>query len=108
MISFDDFKKIDIKIGEVKSAERVPDTDKLLRLMVDVGEEEDRQIISGVAEYADPETLVGKKFPFVVNLEPRVIKGLESDGMILAVSSADGEFSFLEPSSDISSGSGIR
>jgi len=108
MISFDDFKKLDIKIGEVMSAERVPDTDKLIHLMVDVGEEENRQIVSGIAEYAEPDTLVGKKFPFIVNLEPRVIRGLESNGMILAISSDDGSFSFLEPSSDVSAGSSIR
>ena len=105
MISFEDFKKVSITIGEVKSAERVPNTDKLIRLMVDVGEGEDRQIISGIAEYTEPDTLVGRKFPFITNLEPRTIKGLESNGMILAVSSEDGAFSFLEPSSDIEAGS---
>jgi len=107
MVSFDEFKKLNIKIGEVISAEQVPDTDKLIRLMVDVGEEENRQIISGIAEYAEPDTLVGKKFPFIINLEPRTIRGLISNGMILAVSSDDGEFSFLEPSSDIPPGSSI-
>lgn len=105
MISFDDFKKLDIKIGEVISAERVLDTDKLIRLMVDVGEEENRQIISGIAEYVEADALVGRKFPFVTNLEPRIIRGFESNGMILAVSSKNGEFSFLEPSSDIPVGS---
>jgi methionine--tRNA ligase beta chain len=108
MISFEDFKKLNIKIGEVKFAEKVPDTDKLLRLIVDVGEEEDRQIISGIAEHTNPEAIIGKKFPFIVNLEPRVIRGLESNGMILAVSSDGGAFSFLEPSSEISSGSNVR
>lgn len=107
MISFDDFKKLNIKIGEVVSAERVPDTDKLIRLMVNVGEEEDRQIISGIAKYSEPDALVGKKFPFIINLEPRTICGLESNGMILAVSSDDGEFSFLEPSSVVSAGSSV-
>lgn len=107
MISFDDFKKLDIKVGEVMEAERVPDTDKLIRLMVDVGEEENRQIVSGIAEYTEPDALVGRKFPFIVNLEPRTIRGLESNGMILAISSDDGEFSFLEPSSDVRAGSSI-
>ncbi len=107
MISFDEFKNVEVKIGEVKSAERVENTDKLIRLMVDVGEEEDRQIVSGIALYTEADALVGRKFPFVVNLEPRVICGLESNGMILAVSSSDGEFSFLEPTSDISAGSSI-
>jgi len=107
MISFDDFKKLDIKIGEVMSAERVPQTDKLIRLMVDVGEEENRQIISGIAQHTEPEALIGRKFPFLVNIEPRVIRGLESNGMILAISSDDGVFSFLEPTSDIVSGSNV-
>lgn len=108
MISFDDFKKLNIKIGKVVSAERVPDTDKLVRLMVDVGEEEFRQIVSGIAEYAECASLVGRKFPFIINLEPRTIRGFESNGMILAISSEDGTFSFLEPSSDVPAGSGIR
>ncbi len=108
MISFDDFKKLDIKIGEVKSAERVPDTDKLIRLMVDFGAEEDRQIISGIAKYTEPEALIGRRFPFIINIEPRVIHGLESNGMILATFSNDGLFSFLEPTSDIPPGSSIQ
>lgn len=108
MISFDDFKKLDIKIGSVVEAERVPDTDKLIRLMVDVGEEENRQIISGIAEYTEPDALIGRKFPFIINLEPRMIRGLESNGMILAIFSNEGSFSFLEPTSDISSGSTIQ
>ncbi len=107
MISFNEFKNTEVKIGEVKSAERVENTDKLIQLMVDVGEDEDRQIISGIAEYTEAEALVGRKFPFVVNLEPRVICGLESNGMILAVSSDSGEFSFLEPTSDVSAGSSV-
>ena len=107
MISFEEFKKLDIKIGVVIEAERVPETDKLIRLMVDVGEEENRQIISGIAEYAEADSLIGKKFPFIVNLEPRVIKGLESNGMILAVSNDDGAFSFLEPSPDTKAGSSV-
>ena len=108
MVSFEDWKKFDIRIGEILTAVRVPDTDKLLQLTVNVGEESPRQIISGIAAYAEPETLVGKKFPFIVNLEPRVIRGLESQGMILAVSSPEGDFSFLEPTADIGAGSIIK
>lgn len=108
MVSIDEFKKLEVKIGKVLSAERVPDTDKLIRLSVDVGEDAPRQIVSGIAEYTEPVALVGRKFPFLTNLEPRRIRGLESNGMILAVSSEAGDFSFLEPSSDIAPGSGIR
>jgi|GEM_PF-32140 len=94
-ISIDDFHKIDIRIGEIKSAERVPDTDKLMRLVVAFGEEE-RQVVSGIATYfSDPQMLVGKKVAFAYNLAPRVIRGLESKGMILAVHDANG-FSLLE------------
>ena len=108
MISFDEFKKLDIKIGEVTFAERVPDTDKLIRLVVDIGEEENRQIISGIAEYTEAGALIGRKFPFIINLQPRVICGLKSNGMILAISSSDGETSsFLEPSSSVSAGDSI-
>ncbi|MDP2593468.1 MAG: hypothetical protein Q8P52_02350 [bacterium] len=107
MISFDDFKKLEIKIGEIKSAEKVPDTDKLLRLSVDMGEESPRQIISGIAEYfPDTKELVGKKCAFAANLEPKTIKGIESGGMILAVLDRERTaFSLLEVSSDISPGS---
>ncbi len=96
-ISIDEFAKIEVKVGTVRSAERVPETDKLLRLVVDFGEPEPRQIVSGIAAYApDPETLVGRQLAFVTNLEPRVIRGLESNGMLFAVGSED-TFAFLTP-----------
>lgn len=85
MVSYDDFKKLDIRIGTIVSAERVPDTDKLMKLAVDLGEGEPRHIIAGIAEYAAPEELVGKQCPFVANLEPRTIRGHESNGMLLAI-----------------------
>lgn len=99
MINFDEFKKIEVRVGEIKSAEKVPDTDKLFRLEVDFGEEELRQIISGVSAYfEDPEELVGKKTTFVTNLEPRTIRGLESNGMIFAAHAEEGDqFSLLLP-----------
>lgn len=99
-ITIDDFHKLEIKIGEIKSAEKVPETDKLLKLSVDFGGETPRQIVSGIsAFFPEPEKLIGKKCAFAYNLEPRTIKGLESQGMILAVSGAEGEseyFSLLE------------
>ncbi len=97
MISIDDVLKVDVKVGTILSAEVVPETDKLLRLMVDVGEEEPRQIVSGIRAYvSDPEALVGKQFAFVTNLKPRTLKGLESNGMLFAVG-ADDTFAFLSP-----------
>ncbi|MCX6755273.1 MAG: hypothetical protein NT068_01890 [Candidatus Nomurabacteria bacterium] len=117
-INFEDFKKVDIAVGQILSAEKVPETDKLLKLSVDLGsffvenaegekeEKKDiRQIVSGISLYfPDHSVLVGKKCMFVTNLEPRMIKGLESQGMILAVSTEDGKFSLLEPNADIPAG----
>ncbi|HWU24155.1 MAG TPA: methionine--tRNA ligase subunit beta [Candidatus Paceibacterota bacterium] len=95
-ISIDDFAKVTVRVGTVLSAERVPETDKLLRLMVDLGEAEPRQIVSGIAAYTEPEALVGRQLCFVANLAPRKIKGLESNGMLFAV--GEGEtFSFVTP-----------
>jgi methionine--tRNA ligase beta chain len=112
MISIDDFKKIQIKIGLILSAEKVSDTDKLLKLSVDMGEEKPRQIISGIAFYfPELEKLVGKRVAFLANLEPRVIRGLESQGMILAVSGGEGDnqfFSLLETTENVVPGSEIK
>ncbi len=112
MISIDDFKKLEIKIGQILSAEKVPETDKLLKLSVDFGEESPRQIVSGISAYfPDPQTLVGKKCAFAANLEPRTIKGLESNGMILAVNGENnGEsfFSLLETSTVVVPGSTVK
>lgn len=105
MISFEDFKKIEIKIGNILSAEKIPDTDKLLKLSVNFGNADVRQIVSGISAYfPDPAVLVGKSCTFVTNLEPRMIRGFESNGMILAVH-AEGAFSLLEPSVPIAPGS---
>ena len=107
-ITFEDFKKMEIKIGEIISVEKIPDTDKLLKLMVDFKEEAPRQIVSGIAlRVSDPATLIGRKFPFVTNLEPRMIKGFESNGMIMAIIDDEDRFSLLEPTSEIKTGSRI-
>ena len=97
-ITIDEFSKIEVQVGTVRTAERVPETDKLLRLTVDFNEESGpRQIISGIAAYvADPESLVGRQLAFVTNLAPRTIRGLESNGMLFAVGS-DESFAFLTP-----------
>lgn len=109
MINIEDFKKINIVVGKILSAEKVPDTDKLLKLSVDLGEEVPRQIVSGISLYfPDCSVLVGKKCMFVANLEPRVIRGLESQGMIMAVSTEDGKFSLLELSDDIPAGTNAK
>ena len=84
-ISIDDFTKVELRVGLVKVAERVPKSDKLLRLEVDIGTEV-RQILAGIAEAYAPETLVGRKVVIVANLAPRKLRGLESNGMIVAAS----------------------
>jgi len=109
MINYDEFAKVEIKVGKILSAEKVPETDKLLKLSVDFGEEKPRQIISGIAlYYPDPQTLVGTKCAFVTNLEPRMIRGLESQGMILAVTHEESKFSLLKIAEDIPEGTKVK
>lgn len=105
MITFDEFKKLRIQIGLIVGAERVEGTDKLLRLQVDFGDEK-RQIVSGIAQFYTPEKLIGKQFPFVVNLEPRVIRGVESQGMILAISSGE-KVVLMKPQKKVPPGSNV-
>lgn len=88
-ISYDDFAKLDIRIGTVQAAERVPETDKLIKCTIDFGELGIRTIVSGIAQWKTPEDLVGKQLPYIVNLAPRMIKGVESQGMLLAGSDGD-------------------
>lgn len=108
-ISIDEFKKVEVTIGKILTVDVVPDADKLLRLTVDFGEAEPRQIVSGIRAYfEDPQMLVGKRVPFATNLAPRVIKGLESNGMIMAVNDKNGNgFSLLEAGENISPGSRV-
>jgi len=108
MISYDDFAKLDIRIGTIISAEKVQDTDKLLRLSVDLGEEKPRQIIAGIAEYVDPVSLAGRQIPILANLEPRMIRGFESQGMILAAGGKEGSLALLHPHVKLPNGSGVR
>ena len=89
-ISIDDFAKIELRVGLVKVAERVPKADKLLRLEIDIGTEV-RQVLAGIAEAYAPETLVGRKVVIVANLAPRKLRGMESNGMIVAASLDDGK-----------------
>jgi methionyl-tRNA synthetase len=104
-ISFDEFSKIEVSVGKVLAAERIPETDKLVKCLVDFGEEGGpRTIVSGIAAYVpEPSELVGRELAYVTNLEPRVIKGVESNGMLFAV--GEGEtFAFLTPSREVPPG----
>jgi len=107
MITFEDFKKVEIKIGEIKEVEEIPNSEKLLKLKVVFGDEE-RQILSGIKNYyEDIQVLVGKKVPFVTNLAPRFMMGFESQGMILAVHDDEENFSLLEVDSKIKTDSKV-
>jgi methionyl-tRNA synthetase len=107
MINYDDFAKLEITIGEIRAVDVVDGADKLLKLTVDFGEEKSRQIISGIRLYfEDPHVLVGKKCPFLTNLEHRTIRGFESEGMLLAAH-ADDVFALLLPSADLPRGTRV-
>ncbi|MDB5225617.1 MAG: methionyl-tRNA synthetase, methionyl-tRNA synthetase [Candidatus Adlerbacteria bacterium] len=99
-ISIDDFKKVEITVGEILSVERIEGSEKLLKLSVNFGEEAPRQVLSGIAPYfEDIQALVGKRYPFVTNLAPRSMMGLESQAMILATGGdADTPFNLFETS----------
>jgi methionyl-tRNA synthetase len=88
-ISIDDFTKVELRAGEIKTAERVPKADKLLRMTIDLGEAAPRQILAGIAQYYEPEKLIGRKVIVVANLAPRKLRGFESQGMVLAASIGD-------------------
>jgi putative transcription antitermination factor YqgF len=103
-ISFDQFMDVEIKLGTIEAVEVVENADKLLKLTVNLGEENPRQIVSGIREfYEDEQELVGKQCPFIANLAPRKIKGLVSQGMILA-GEVDGVFAILNPSNELPAG----
>jgi tRNA-binding EMAP/Myf-like protein len=124
-ISFEDFVKLEIRIGKIISAERVEGSNKLLKLQVDFGFEPTkiqtmenmegkdepvpicRQIIAGIGKVYEPESLVGKECPFAFNLEPKILKGLESQGMILCPS-IDGALALLHPDKEVPLGSLIK
>lgn len=95
-ITYDDFAKLEIRIGTVIAAELVPDTDKLIKCTIDFGEFGERTIVSGIAEWKKPEELVGKQLPYIVNLAPRMLRGVESQGMLLALSDTEG-LALLQP-----------
>lgn len=105
MADKEDLEKIEIKIGKVVLAEKVENADKLLRLEVDFGAEK-RQIVTAMAEFFSPEDFVGKEFPFFTNLEYRKFKGVESQGMIMAVS-VEGKPVFIIPEKEVPPGSPV-
>lgn len=108
MITIEDFKKLDIRIGKVISVEKVPDADKLLKFIFDIGGGEERQILAGMAMFfPDPSVLIGKEMPLLLNIEPRMLRGYESRGMIMATDANEAPV-FLHPAHDVPPGSVVR
>ncbi len=105
-IQFDDFAKIDLKVGTIVSAEKVEKADKLLKLEVDLGFEK-RTIVSGIALHFNPENIIGHQVVVVTNLAPRKMRGIESNGMILMADDAEGKLQFVLPNSIVPNGSGV-
>ena len=106
MISFDEFKKLDLRIGKILKAEKIEGADKLLRLEIKLATET-RQIVAGIAGHYAPDALVGKEIPIIANLEPRVLKGIESQGMLLAADD-NGIPVLLSPDRDVPPGSIVK
>lgn len=119
-MTFDEFKKVDLRVAKIISAEKVPDSEKLLRLEIDCGDPSassgqvstdensikrtTRQIVSGIAKAYEPEKLIGREILIVANLEPRILMGLESNGMLLAARDADGLPVLLMPEKEVAAG----
>ena len=106
-ITYDEFMKMDIRVGTILEAERVPKTDKLIKLKIDTGIDQ-RTVVSGIAVDHKPEDIIGKQVSILVNLEPRKIRGIESQGMILMAEDASGKLNFAVPDEKTSNGSGIK
>jgi len=105
-ISFADFEKIDLRIGKIIEATQVPESKKLIKIMVDFGSEK-RQAVAGLLKYYKPEELVGKKCVFLLNLQRRMLAGIESQCMVLAAEDEAGNVTVLQPEKDIAEGSKI-
>jgi methionyl-tRNA synthetase len=90
-IDINDFAKVELRVGEVRTAERIPKADKLLLITVDIGEEKPRQILAGIAQYYEPENLIGRKIVVVANLKPRKLRGYESQGMLRCLVGDEGK-----------------
>lgn len=105
-VDFESFQKMDIRVAQILSAERVPKTDKLLKFEVDTGLDR-RTVVSGIAEFFDPKDLVGKRVPILMNLAPRKIRGIESEGMLLFGEDSEGSLKWVEPDAELPAGSSI-
>jgi methionine--tRNA ligase beta chain len=107
MITYEDFKKVELKVAKIISAERVEGSDKLIKLALDLGSEK-RQIVAGIGRAYKPEDLIGLEIAVVANLEPKTLMGIESNGMLLAASADNGEPVLLIPQKEVPPGAEIR
>ncbi len=105
MVKFEQFKEVELKVAKVLEAERVEGSDKLLKLKIDIGEENPRQLVAGIGKIYSPEDMIGREIIVVANLEPRMLLGLESQGMLLAAN--DGGPVLLRPDREVPPGSPI-
>ena len=106
-IAFEDFEKLDIRLGTIVEAKPVPKTSKLMQLLVDTGDEQ-RTIVSGVSESFKPEEMIGRQVPVLMNLAPRNFRGIESKGMVLYAADADGKYVLVSPEKSVRNGSGLK
>jgi methionyl-tRNA synthetase len=106
-ISYDDFSKMDIRVGKILEAVKVPKTKKLMQLKIDTGIDI-RTVVSGISEYFEPEAIIGKQICILANLEPREIKGIKSQGMILLAEDAGGKLVFVTPEAMVGNGSEVK
>ncbi len=106
-ISYDDFAKLDIRVGTVISVEKIENADKLLKCTIDFGDFGQRTIVSGIAEWKTPDDLVGKQLPYIVNLAPRMLRGVESQGMLIAASDENG-VALLHPEREVPKGTKLK
>ncbi len=112
-ISYDDFAKIEIRVGTVLAAELIPETDKLLKCTIDFGDIQSgglgqRTIVSGIAQFRKPEDIIGKQLPYIVNLAPRMLRGVESQGMLLAASPGGDGLALLLPDTPVPNGTKLK
>lgn len=105
-LSFEEFKRLDLRVGTITAADRVPGADRLLQLTVDLGTEQ-RPVVAGIAQWYSPEDMVGKQIVVVANLAPATIRGVESRGMLLAAD-REGTAILLQPDKEVPPGSGVR
>ena len=107
LMTIDEFQTSDLRVGKIVSAERVEGSEKLLKLRVDIAEPEPRQILSGIAKAYAPEDIVGKSVVIIANLDPRMMMGMESNGMLLAAHGADGAPVLFSPEKEVSPGAKV-